>query len=57
MNKGTVYYAVLENGHVIFIEITPELKEYSVFGTSFGYPLYYNYSFGTELGGKEKITI
>lgn len=35
----------------------PELKEYSIYETYYGYPLYYNHCFGTELGGRTKIII
>lgn len=55
---NTALFNICDRRHLRWlINEVPELKEYSVFGTSFGYPLYYNHSFGTELGGKEKITI
>lgn len=55
---NTALFNICDRRHIRWlINEVPELKEYSVFGTSFGYPLYYNHSFGTELGGKEKITI
>ena len=55
---NTALFNICDRRHLRWlINEVPELKEYSVFGTYFGYPLYYNHSFGTELGGKEKITL
>ena len=55
---NTALFNICDRRHLRWlINEVPELKEYSVYGTSFGYPLYYNHSFGTVLGGKEKFTI
>lgn len=55
---NTTLFNVCDRRHLRWlINKVPELNQYSVYGTSYGYPLYYNHSFGTELEGKEQLTI